>query len=238
MVALPAFLWLAVAAGAQILPRPAPSPPSSAVSVSDVSHYVGDTRIVCGDIAGVRSPQTPRDATFFDLDKPAPNQLLAVVIQSGDRPKFTERFEHLMDRRRACIEGKIDRVDGKLQMRVRGTDQFRYIGQPPRLSTFATGIAGCGAAGTTRPETVTNAAPRYTADARRARIQGDVEVEVVIGADGKPGEMRLRNSIDALYGLDEEALKTVGRYQFKPATRDGQPIACVTTLIVTFRMDG
>jgi len=238
MPVLPAFLVLAVAVGAQILPRPAPAPPASAIPVADVSRHVGDTRIICGDVAGVRSPQTPRDSTFLDLDKPAPDQALAVVVQSGDRTKFSERFDRLIDRRRVCVEGKIDRVDGKLQMRVRDTDQFRYIGQPPRLSAFAAGVPTCGSTAASRPEAVTAGQPEYTSDARKARIQGDVEIEVVIGVDGTPGEMRLRNSIDVLYGLDDQALQTIAKYRFKPATRDGQPTSCVATLIVTFRLPG
>jgi TonB family protein len=236
MLALPAFLVLAAVVGAQMLPRPAATPPASAIPVAEISRYVGDTRIICGDVAGVRSPQTPRDSTYLDLDKPSPDQALAVVVQSGDRSKFSERFDRLIDRRRVCVEGKIDRVDGKLQLRVRDTEQFRYIGQPPRLSAFAAGIPNCGGGNTTRPEATTTAQPQYTADARRARIQGDVEVEVVIGVDGSTGDMRLRNSIDVIYGLDDEALKTIAQYRFKPATRDGQPTPCVTSLIVTFRL--
>ena len=59
---------------------------------------------------------------------------------------------------------------------------------------------------------------------------------MIIGVDGTTGEMRLRNSIDVIYGLDDEALKTIAKYRFKPATRDGQPTPCVATLIVTFRL--
>jgi TonB family protein len=238
MLALPAWLALAAVVGAQMLPRPASTPPASTIPVGEIARHVGDTGIICGDVAGVRSPQTPRDSTFLDLDKPAPDQALAIVVQSGDRPKFSERFDRLIDHRRVCVEGKIDRVDGKLQMRVRGTDQFRFVGQPPRLSAFAAGVPICGGAGATSPEVQTALQPQYTADARRARIQGDVEVEVVIGSDGAPGEMRLRNSIDVLYGLDDEALKTIAKHRFKPATHNGQPTPCVATLIVTFRLPG
>jgi hypothetical protein len=125
--------------------------------------------IICGDVAGVRSPQTQRDSTFLDLDRPAPDQALAVVC-SGDRSKFTELFDRLIDRAASGRKARSIVWTGKLQMRVRDVDQFRFIGQPPRLSAFAAGLPTCGATGTTRPEAITTAQPQYTADARRARI--------------------------------------------------------------------
>jgi TonB family protein len=48
---------------------------------------------------------------------------------------------------------------------------------------------------------------RYTDEAFRARIQGVVEVGLVIMEDGSIGRARITRSLDTKYGLDEEVMK-------------------------------
>jgi TonB family protein len=63
----------------------------------------------------------------------------------------------------------------------------------------------------------------YPPDAYTQGISGTVELELVVGADGKPRDVKVVTS--AGHGFDEAAVAAVQQFEFRPATKDGQPIA-------------
>src|SRR5688500_13309225 len=60
--------------------------------------------------------------------------------------------------------------------------------------------------------------PEYTPDALRARIEGIVTLECVVGPDGTVSEGRVVNSL--FPSLDDAALREVQDWKFKPGTRE------------------
>jgi TonB family protein len=74
------------------------------------------------------------------------------------------------------------------------------------------------------PTVVKSGAPRYTAAAMHQRIRGIAVVDVTVGADGKILDVLLARSLDAVHGLDDEALAAAGRWVFSPGTLNGQPV--------------
>jgi TonB family protein len=62
----------------------------------------------------------------------------------------------------------------------------------------------------------------YPTEAYTQGIGGTVELEVVIGVDGKVIDARV--VMPAGHGFDEAALAAVRQFEFEPATRDGQPM--------------
>ncbi|MFO0233172.1 MAG: energy transducer TonB [Burkholderiales bacterium] len=68
-----------------------------------------------------------------------------------------------------------------------------------------------------------NAAPPYPAAARRLGEQGEVRLDVHVGADGAVLDVQLRVSSGSPT-LDRAAIDTVRRWRFRPATVDGQPV--------------
>lgn len=75
--------------------------------------------------------------------------------------------------------------------------------------------------------------PEYPADAFTKRIEGIVEVEILIGTDGHVQRARVVRSVPA---LDAAALQTVYRWVFAPAIKDGHPVATVARAPVSFRI--
>jgi len=63
----------------------------------------------------------------------------------------------------------------------------------------------------------------YPPDAYTQGISGTVELELVVGVDGKPRDVKVLTS--AGHGFDEAALAAVQQFEFRPATKDGQPMA-------------
>jgi len=101
---------------------------------------------------------------------------------------------------------------------------------------FATGAHASGSPDLTDPVLLRSAEPKYTADAMRAKLQGNVEVEVIIDIDGTVAKARVSESLDKLYGLDAEALKAVRSWTFKPAMLAGKPVKVYTKVYLTFRL--
>jgi protein TonB len=78
--------------------------------------------------------------------------------------------------------------------------------------------------------------PQYTADAMRARIQGEVWVECIVQIDGICTNTRVVRSLDAAFGLDQEALKAARLFRFRPGTRMGEPVPVLVTIALTFSL--
>jgi TonB family protein len=90
--------------------------------------------------------------------------------------------------------------------------------------------------GVLSPQVLYEAKPQYTPEAMRAKIQGVVLVSAVVMPDGTAGDIRVQRSLDAVFGLDQEAVKAVRLWRFKPGTRFGQPVPVLVTIEVSFNL--
>lgn len=87
-----------------------------------------------------------------------------------------------------------------------------------------------------RPSVIRSVQPKYTSEAMRNKLQGTVEVEAVVGTDGRVMRARLKNSIDSKFGLDDNALEAAKSWVFEPATLNGQPVPVAIQLTLEFRL--
>jgi periplasmic protein TonB len=90
--------------------------------------------------------------------------------------------------------------------------------------------------GVTMPRVLTEVKPSYTAEAMRAKVQGAVMVEAIVREDGRVGQVRIVRSLDRTFGLDEEALKAVKNWRFSPGKRQGQNVAVLVEIELTFTL--
>ena len=77
--------------------------------------------------------------------------------------------------------------------------------------------------------------PPYTDEARKAKLQGNVTLRVLIGADGRAARIQLVKGLGL--GLDEQALQAVRSWRFVPA-RDArrQPVPTWVTIETRFQL--
>ena len=78
--------------------------------------------------------------------------------------------------------------------------------------------------------------PQYTAQAMRAKIQGEVLLECIVQPDGSVGNIRVVRSLDASFGLDQEAIKAARQWRFAPGTKQGQPVPVLVTIAIAFTL--
>ena len=90
--------------------------------------------------------------------------------------------------------------------------------------------------GVTLPTVVKQVKAVYTQEAMDAHIEGTVGLEVVVLADGGVGEVKVTKSLDPTYGLDQEAVKAMKQWQFKPGTKDGKPVPVQVDVLINFTL--
>ena len=93
-----------------------------------------------------------------------------------------------------------------------------------------------GVDGVTLPIVVTEVKPEYTPAAMQERIQGALWLTVVVLASGDVGDVTITKSLDAEYGLDQQAIDAARQWKFKPATRRGQPVPVEITVEMRFTL--
>ena len=78
--------------------------------------------------------------------------------------------------------------------------------------------------GVTLPQVVKQVKADYTREAMQQMIEGEVVLDVVVKDDGSVGDVAVKESLDAVYGLDAEAVKAMKQWQFTPGTKDGKAV--------------
>jgi len=74
--------------------------------------------------------------------------------------------------------------------------------------------------------------PRYTEEARLARVQGVVVLRTVIDMQGNVVQAEVLRGLTK--GLSESAVQTVSEWKFKPATRAGEPVPVYFIVTISF----
>jgi protein TonB len=78
--------------------------------------------------------------------------------------------------------------------------------------------------------------PDYTSEAKAAGIEGTVGLNVVVMPDGAVGEVRVEQSLDAVLGLDTQAVTAMKQWTFQPGMKDGKPVAVRVHVEMTFAL--
>jgi len=76
--------------------------------------------------------------------------------------------------------------------------------------------------------------PVYTDEARSLKLEGEVLLEVMFGANGTLHVNRVVRGLG--HGLDEAAIAAANKMRFKPAMRNGQPLDSTAIVHVSFQM--
>jgi len=134
---------------------------------------------------------------------------------------------------RCKASGEAPLQDGSIPTEIRldihGLPGSSAKGSQPQ-GTFRPGAAGVG-----YPRCLFCPDPKYTAKARDAKLEGTVQLKVIIGTDGNATDIEIVKGVRL--GLDEQAVNAVRTWRFKPAVGpNGDPVATVVPIEVTFRM--
>ena len=88
--------------------------------------------------------------------------------------------------------------------------------------------------GVSKPVALFTPDPDFSDEARRNHYQGICMIAIIVDAHGNPRNPRIVRHLGM--GLDEKALDAVRRYRFRPALRQGKPVAVAITVSIDFRL--
>ena len=88
--------------------------------------------------------------------------------------------------------------------------------------------------GVKAPQSIYTPDPEFSEKARHAKYQGTVILNVVVDKTGNVSRIRLERPLGM--GLDENAMEGLKNWRFKPATRNGQPVAVEMNVEVAFNL--
>ena len=74
----------------------------------------------------------------------------------------------------------------------------------------------------------------YTDEARRANIEGEVELEIVVRRDGSVGDVKVVRGLRG--GLSDQAVQAVRQWRFAPGRMKGVPVDVVVEVGVEFKL--
>jgi TonB family protein len=75
---------------------------------------------------------------------------------------------------------------------------------------------------------------QYSDPARRANLEGEVELEIVIRRDGSVGDIKILKGLGL--GLNEQAIQAVRQWRFAPARLKGAAVDVIVEVSVEFRL--
>ena len=120
-----------------------------------------------------------------------------------------------------------------------GSNGGNGLGESPGYGPGSKGGAGGltytpGTGGVSKPTVLFAPVAEFSNEARRQKYQGVCIVSIVVDANGNPRNPQITRSLGL--GLDEKALEAVQKYRFKPATKDGKPVASYVSVEIDFHL--
>jgi TonB family protein len=106
---------------------------------------------------------------------------------------------------------------------------------PVAAFTPADGLPLAGERGVTHPICLQCPPALYSYPALMKRVQGNITLDAIISKDGWASDVKILGSLGS--GLDEQAMKAVRTWQWKPARdANGNPVVAHQTVVITFRL--
>jgi protein TonB len=85
-----------------------------------------------------------------------------------------------------------------------------------------------------RPEAVSQVAPVYPAELRKAKVEGSVTLVFVLNEEGRVEEPRVEHSSRPEF--ERPALEAIRKWRFRPGMKDGQAVRTYIRLPMRFRV--
>jgi TonB family protein len=177
---------------------------------------------------GVRAPDYADRlmAVARQLPGKSPTAAAAAGVAMVRQPALTSRITAILDagriRTAASVSARIGVVLAAIALIV-------------PLSAFQNrDVYHVGEDGVKAPSIVYKVNPSYAPEPKAAKIQGTVTITAVVNAQGRADDIRVIRSLDPQ--LDANAVAAVSQWQFKPGTKDDQPVDVAVTIEINFKL--
>ena len=212
----------------------------NAVITGRVLHQLSAAEQQAGNLPGAESDSRRALAimTAAFVDKPpsaeAAADLADVLIAEGRNDEAGQMlalaqktFETSLGPTSMLATGIVVRRAAILK-RLGRTAEAEQLAQTTKPSVYRVG-------GPVRPPRIlSKVEPQYSEAARTAKLQGSIQLSLVVDATGAPTQIAVLHPLGL--GLDEQAIAAVSQWKFSPGTRNGAPVPVYTQVEMTFRL--
>jgi TonB family protein len=209
---------------------PAPPRPSRQVAIAEVPKPVAVAPIAARPVEPAPAPLLPAAAPAFE------RPVATTAIERAPETGVFERANGLRTGQSAAAvtTGAFGAVAPSPRGAANEAD-VRTAGFDRRASALVQSSGAAAPRIVDRPvEIVFKPTPEYTDEARSARIEGTVTLELEFTAAGDVRMLRVVRGLG--HGLDEAAERAALRIRFKPAQSDGRAVDSRATVHITFRL--
>lgn len=88
--------------------------------------------------------------------------------------------------------------------------------------------------GVSAPQVIFQVEPEFSEEARKAKVAGNVLVNLWVDTNGNPSHVRVIRGVGM--GLDEKAVEAVRQYKFRPAMENGRAVLVELNIEVNFQI--
>lgn len=185
------------------------------------------------------SPNDLRDhdvANWLSAEVGANAVLLGHIVVSTDTLKLSVELHRLADDKR--IADAVMDLPLSEEWKALSTKPLDWPSSP-ELAVECSAIASEAAASfkaksVTQPACARCVLPMYTNAARNAKAQGSIKMTVVVDESGRASSVHVIKGL--AYGLTEQAVEGVRSWKFRPAMKDGKPVAVCVVIETAFRL--
>lgn len=178
-----------------------------------------------------------------------------INLAEPNAEKRAKKFEDLFNQQKVVIEMDLPSPadDAALQAafdKLLFSSEDEFLSSPPELwqhffeakdirpqsngLVASDKVERVGKNGVTAPRAEYTPDPDYSDEARKAKYQGVTVLDVVVDANGGIGKITLLRPLGM--GLDERAAEKISTWRFKPAMKDGNPVAVEMNVEVSFNL--
>jgi TonB family protein len=214
----------------RVLTAPVASRPVREAVIAEVPKPVAVAPIAARPIEPARAALAPAAAPIFERP---------LETRTPERPPETGLFERTSGPRTnqsaaAVTTGGFGSVVPSARQ-ADGADDVKTAGFDRRASASVQSSGAAAPMPADRPvEILFKPTPEYTDEARSARIEGTVTLDLEFTAAGDIRVLRVVRGLG--HGLDEAAARAALRIRFKPAQSDGRSVDSRATVHITFRL--
>lgn len=194
---------------------------------------VGKTARLCGTV--VHSSCRLGGDTVLQLWSRPPERGITIRVPASSRAGFERAFEARTLGRDVCATGPISREERRFVVQV---DQAvaLTIEATKGLPALPSDVVSPCDPNVVTPKLLKQVQPRYTRGAMDRGITGTVELDAIVGTDGRPRIIRIIRSLDRESGLDDEAIKALEQWRFEPGLHEGRPAPTRVVVTLTFTL--
>jgi TonB family protein len=179
-----------------------------------------------------RAPERPPEVGLFERTTGSRTSQSAVAVTTGGFGKVASATTS--QSAAAVTTGGFGSVAPSARSSANDANDVRTAGFDRRASAPVQSVTSA-ATPIDRPvEIVFKPSPEYTDEARSARIEGTVTLDLEFSAAGDVRVLRIVRGLG--HGLDEAAERAALRIRFKPAQSDGRAVDSRATVHITFRL--